>query len=242
MMNDDFDTPSQASANPNSINDTVKAWGPTVVSAVGIVLTRNSPIVAALFAVALLGLAGVELMPLWKAWKQRRRERSRDAKTVADNLPKLRSFVSQFGRFFGGSSDTLHNIVFSGMSSTALRDRLTTALGTPARDFWEYLWTFSFRRTERPSMTLDELLVEVQEFNFLVSAYGNWCVSQVFDRLPQDVLNSLQESDRRTLNEFQQRHAQFLSAYETFLHDLSTACPATKNIGQTFMRSKPFSR
>jgi hypothetical protein len=67
MMNDDFDTPSQASANPNSINDTVKAWGPTVVSAVGIVLTRNSPIVAALFAVALLGLAGVELMPLWKA-------------------------------------------------------------------------------------------------------------------------------------------------------------------------------
>lgn len=190
-----------------------------------------------LVGLTLLSL-GVGFLPSVKTKMHKWSEQAKDKAVATQAFPEFRKFVNRFHDFVvDGRCDTLHYIV---------QDELVRGdgiryqqLAMPGIGFWGAPLEFFLRRidAQRPSMV--ELKMAIEEFHFLVGSYNNQCVSQVFERLPQDLQSSLTSRTKANLNSFEQRFDHFLTDYQNFTKELCASRPALRSLQGAFAHPKP---
>ena len=193
-------------------------------------------------SLGLIGIAGlsvvVGLLPSFKAWLHRRSKRKADARAANYAFPEMRNFVRRFGNFVDGrTNDSLHAII-NDRAAHGNTD-LLVVLGNVDIGLWQAFRYFVAIRLEKEQPTFEGLKIVLMEFHNLVGCYNNYCVSRIFDRLPQELLVPLPADTKAALNLFQQKFNHFLTDYETFADKLCRSRPGLENAARTFPHPKP---
>jgi hypothetical protein len=191
------------------------------------------------FVTLTLILVGVSFYPLLKAAIGRRSGRAENGRVARRDFPKFKQFVHRYGEFVDTRTNTTLHYIIGNELSELLRSELTKRLGTPNISLWYEFWYFFMQRVDRQRPVLAELVFAVPEFHHMVAAYSNLCVAPIFERLPNELRAALTEQERSKLKGFQQRHAHFVTEYETFAKELSESRPALQRLPYYLPHSNP---
>jgi hypothetical protein len=209
----------------------------TLLVAILALVGKPSPVVWAVFGLALLVLA-MGMYPALKAAMRRRIERAKDARAAKRAFPKFRTFVHRFGAFvdtrFG---NTLHYILESELCQG--RGDQFDRLGIPNLQFWYGFSQHFIARVDRQRVDVAEFMSALQDFYYLVGVYNNYCVASIFERFPRDLQEALTPKVKSSLNGFQQRFVRFLQDCQEFLTELAESRPAFNGLPRSFSLPKP---
>ena len=145
----------------------------------------------------------------------RRRRRRHDDAIARRAVPELERLVGRFRRIVDEDhNDTLHAILQGGLhSNVAAFQRLKVPSGHWFRSFTDELLD---RLRDKPT-GLNYLLRAAGEFHTLVHAYGNQCLSPIFEQLPPEARQLLVTTCGRPLEAFRQRYMSFRTDYEQYV-------------------------
>lgn len=170
-----------------------------------------------------------------------RLERARNERVAASAFPELIKYVHRFGEFVDTRrADTLHYVVQGHLCEG--NGTRYAQLGIPDITLWYGFWEHFCKRIDQQQSSVDDLQRALMEFHYLVGSYNNFCVAQIFDRLPQEYQSTMSSQARSSLNAFQQRFARFLANYEEFAKDLSASRPILQTLPSSFAHPKPLER
>jgi hypothetical protein len=213
----------------------VKALGPIAVAVVAAFQQHGAPFWA-LFGFAVLGFGVALYEPLRRAVLRRRRRRHDDA-GARRAVPELERLVRRFREIVDGDrNDTLHTIIMSGLQNNqAALVRLMIPSGHWFRSFVDELL---IRLRDKPT-GLNYLLRAAGEFHTIVHAYGNQCLSPIFEQLPVEDRQLLVSACGRPLEAFRQRYMNFRTDYEKYVNAVLSDLHSTPPLHGELPRTQP---
>lgn len=168
---------------------------------------------AAVFVLVALLVGGarpaVEAVRRWLA-------RARDTRRTNRSYSDLRRFVARLGEFVDlNRSERLEEIV-----NRRLIERVPAAQGrtlmAPQRIF-HTMWYLLDQRTATTPKDITAALTYWDELYAVFNEFEREHVTPVFQNLPQDLRQALDESARRDLNAFRERFVRFCDDYQEYV-------------------------
>jgi hypothetical protein len=212
-----------------------------VAAVLGMVFSLDSVSKVAIFGAVALSFGALELVPVWLNERVERSTRIKDDAIASQEFPRLKQYVSRFGKFIDPAQrSTLHNIIDSEISATA-KAELQSLLRSPFVQSWNAFWYPMSQRQQEHLSPLKILLSLIGEMHSLVWQYHQLCIMPIFEHMPAGANAILTREDRSTLSAFRDEHAAFIRDYNLYLEGLSQLRPALEQIPRFLPTSKPLS-
>ncbi len=167
----------------------------------------------------------------------RRRRRRHDDAIARRAVPELERLVRRFREIVDEDrNDTLHAVLLGGLQNNqAALVRLKIPSGHWFRSFIDELLT---RLWDKPA-GLNYLLRAAGEFHTIVHAYGNQCLSPIFEQLPPEDRQLLAGACGRSLEAFRQRYMNFRTDYEKYVTAVLSELHATPPLHPELPNTQP---
>jgi len=213
----------------------VKALGPIAVAVIAAFQQHGAPFWA-LFGFAVLTF-GVALYGPARQGFLRRKRRLRDDAVARRAVPEFERLVQRFREIVDGDrNDTLYAILVDGLQSNqAALVRVRIPTGHWFRSLIDELLS---RLRDKPT-GLNYLLRAAGEFHTIAHAYGNQCLSPIFDQLPSEDRQLLVTACGRSLEAFRQRYMSFRTDYEKYVTTVLSELHSTPPLHPELPSTKP---
>lgn len=197
--------------------------------------------VSVTWAMALVTMAftGYSAYPPIIAAIRRRIANAADENAARHYFPQFLQFVQRYGNFVDSRTcDTLHALVGSSLTEPS-RSELLKRLGTPNVALWNTRCHFFSQRMNRVRPSFVELQSAFQEFHSMVAEFNSYCVTPIFEHLPEGLRSGLTHRDKSMLNGFQQNFAHFLDDYMEFGKEMVESRPGFSSMHYYVSRPNP---
>lgn len=142
-----------------------------------------------------------------------------DRRFARRTFPKFRRFVHRLGELLDTTrSDTLEYVA---------RERLCRSnaahfesLRMVPLDLFNGFWHDLDSRIDKQKLSLGNFVQSASELRNLVNSYNRYCVSPVFERLPQELSELLTDEARSSLGSLRERFVRFLEDYDEYAKEL----------------------